>query len=150
MSDDIEGLQSEEYSDSSATIYLDPRIYSKEAVLKACYWATGTAYIQIPESPDNRLVIQIELQQKVPTLANPKPGTIQQFVKEFCNSLLDFELRRQVEVETAQVRQLIVAKAFSESGVLEDEPPGSIADPVELRKPSSLVQIIAPVSSSNH
>ena len=118
MSDDIEGLQSEEYSDSSATIYLDPRIYSKEAVLKACYWATGIAYIQIPESPDNRLVIRIELQQKVPTLANPKPTTIQQFVKEFCNSLLDFELRRQVEVETAQVRQLIVAKAFSESGSL--------------------------------
>ena len=149
VSDETEGVQSELLSDSSVTIYLDPRIYSREAVLKASYWFTKIAYIRIPESADNRLAIQIELKQIVPSLANPNPTRIQQFTKEFCNSLLDFELRRQVEVETAQVRQLIVAKAFSESGVLEDEPPGTIADPVELRKPTSLVQIIAPTASSN-
>ncbi len=150
MNDEAEGIQSESDSESSATIYLDPRIYSQEAVLKACYWSTGIAYVRLPESPDNRFVIHIELKQLVPSLANPKPIAIQEFVKEFCNSLLDFELRRQVEVETAQVRQLIVAKAFSESGVLEDEPPGTIADPVEMRKPTPLVQIIAPSVSSKH
>jgi His-Xaa-Ser system protein HxsD len=143
-----EGFQSELDSESSATIYLDPRIYSKEAVLKASYCFTGIAYVRLPESPDNRLVIQLELKQRIPSLANPKPITIREFVKEFCNSLLDFELRREVEIETGQVRQLIVAKAFSESGVLEDEPPGTIADPVELRKPTSLVQIFAPTASS--
>jgi His-Xaa-Ser system protein HxsD len=148
VNSETEGFQSELDSESSATIYLDPRIYSKEAVLKASYWFTGIAYVRLPESPDNRLVIQLELKQRIPSLANPKPITIQEFVKEFCNSLLDFELRREVEIETGQVRQLIVAKAFSESGVLEDEPPGTIADPVELRKPTSLVQIIAPTASS--
>jgi His-Xaa-Ser system protein HxsD len=148
VSDNAEGVQSELDSASSATIYLDPRIYSKEAVLKAGYWSTGIAYVRLPESADNRLVIQIELKQRIPTLANPKPITIQEFVKEFCNSLLDFQLRHEVEIETGQVRQLIVAKAFSESGVLEDEPPGTIADPVEIRKPTSLVQIISPTASS--
>jgi His-Xaa-Ser system protein HxsD len=143
-----EGIQSEMDSESSATIYLDPRIYSKEAILKASYWSTGIAYVRIPESPDNRLVVRFELKQTLPSLANPKPITIHDFVKEFCNSLLDFELRRVVEIETGQVRQLIVAKAFSDSGVLEDEPPGTIADPVEVRKPTSLVQIIAPTASS--
>ena len=118
-------------------------------IAKASYWFTKIAYIRIPESADNRLAIQIELKQIAPSLANPNPISIQQFTKEFCNSLLDFELRRQIEVETAAVRQLIVAKAFSESGVLEDEPPGTIADPVEMRKPTSLVQIIAPTASSN-
>jgi len=147
VNNETEGIQSELVSESSATIYLDPRIYSKEAVLKASYWFTGIAYVQLPESADNRLVIHIELKQRMPSLANPKPIVIQEFVKEFCNSLLDFELRRQVEIETAQVRQLIIAKAFSESGVLEDEPPGTVADPVETRKPTSLIQIIAPASS---
>ena len=149
MSDETEGVQSELLSDSSVTIYLDPRIYSREAILKASYWFTKIAYIRIPESADTRLAIQIELKQTAPSLAIPNPTSIQQFTKEFCNSLLDFELRRHVEIETAAVRQLIVAKAFSESGVLEDEPPGTIADPVEMRKPTSLLQIISPTASSN-
>ena len=150
MSMETGGIHSESPSESSVTIYLDPRIFTREAILRACYWATGVAYVRVPESSDNRIVVHIELKQLVPTLANPKPLAIQDFVKEFCNSLLDFELRRQVEMETSKVRELILAKAFSESGVLEEEPPGTIADPVEMRKPSSLVQIIAPVTSSSH
>jgi len=142
VSSPAEGCQSDVQSDLSATIHLDSRIYSREAILRACYWYTDVAYIQIPESADGRIAVHITLKQRTPTLANPKPIAIDQFVGEFCNSLLDFELRRQVEAETASVRQLILAKAFSESGVLEDEPPGTIADPVESEKPTSLVQIM--------
>jgi His-Xaa-Ser system protein HxsD len=131
-------------SEFSATIYLDPRIYSKDAILRTSYWFTDLAYIHLPESPNDRLAVRISLKQSIPTLGSPKPVTINELVGEFCNSLLDFELRRQVEVETAPVRQLILAKAFSESGVLEDEPPGTIADPVESTKPTSLIQIMNP------
>jgi His-Xaa-Ser system protein HxsD len=138
----VEGVQSETDSKFSATIRLDPRVYSREAVLRACYWYTNVAYIHVPESADDRLTVHITLKQRVATLEHPKPSSIDEIVGEFCNSLLDFELRRQVEAETAGVRQLILAKAFSESGVLEDEPPGSIDDPVEREKPSSLVRIM--------
>ncbi|MFZ3211972.1 MAG: His-Xaa-Ser system protein HxsD [Terriglobales bacterium] len=142
MTSGVEGFQSEADSEFSATIRLDPRIYSREAILRACYWYARIAYIHLPESRDDRLVIRIKLKQRLPTLANPTPISIEEFLGEFCNSLLDFELRRQVEAETSSIRQLILAKAFSESGVLEDEPPGSIADPVASEKPSSLVQIM--------
>lgn len=144
----VDGFRSDVDSESSATIYLDPRIYSKEAIIRACYWFTGVAYIRVPESPEDRLAVRIELKQTTPTLANPKRPSINDFLGEFCNSLLDFELRRQVESETAPIRQIILAKAFSESGVLEDEPPGGIADPVESAKPSSLVQLVNPAPSS--
>jgi His-Xaa-Ser system protein HxsD len=137
-----DGLGSDVDSEFSATIRLDPRIYSKEAVLRACYWHSNVAYIHIPEPLDERLAIRIELKQKGPSLENPKPVVIGEFVPQFCNSLLDFELRRQVEAETASIRHLILAKAFSESGVLEDEPVGTVADPVEDTNPSSLVQIM--------
>lgn len=143
-----DGFRSETDSESSATIYLDPRIYSKEAILRACYWFTDVAYIRIPESPDDRLTIRIELKRTGPSLTNPKPTSIGEFLGEFCNSLLDFELRRQVESETATVRQIILAKAFSESGVLEGEPPGSIADPVESAEPSSIVKSMNATASS--
>jgi His-Xaa-Ser system protein HxsD len=137
-----EGIESEADSEFSATIRLDPRFYSREALLRASYWYTNVAYIRVPESPEDRLVVQIRLKERTATLEHPKPISIDEVVGEFCNSLLDFELRRQVEAETAGVRQLILAKAFSESGVLEDEPPGSIDDPVEREKPSSLVRIM--------
>jgi His-Xaa-Ser system protein HxsD len=142
-----DGFGFEVDSESSATIQLNPNIYSKEAILRASYWFTDIAYIRMPESPEDRLVVRVELKQAVPTLANPKPTGIREFVKEFCNSLIDFELRRQVEAETASVRQLILAKAFSESGVLESDPPGIVTDPVESAKPSSLVQIMSPAPS---
>lgn len=142
MTNAVQGVESETDSEGSATIRLDPRLYSREALLRACYWHTNVAYIHAPESADDRLTVRIRLKQRIATLEHPKPISIDEVVGEFCNSLLDFELRRQVEAETAGVRQLILAKAFSESGVLEDEPPGNIDDPVEREKPSSLVQII--------
>ena len=128
-------------SEFSATLHLDPRIYSKEAILRACYWCTSVAHVYLPESLDNSIVIRVELKQTMPTLDNPKPERINDFLGEFCNSLLDFELRRQVEIETSPIRQLVLAKAFSESGVLEDDPPGTVADPVEANNPKGLVQI---------
>jgi His-Xaa-Ser system protein HxsD len=143
-----DGFGFEVDSETSATILLNPRMYSREAVLRACYWCTDVAYIRIPESPEDRLVVRVEMKQTAPTLANPKPTTVREFIGDFCNSLLDFELRRQIESETAPVRQLILAKAFSESGVLESDPPGGIADSVESARPSLLVQIVGPAPSS--
>jgi len=145
-----EGFEIEYGSDASASVRLDRRIYGREALLRACYWCTNTAYIHIPESPDDRFVVHIKLKHSAPTLENPKPISIHEFVGEFCNALLDYELRRQVEAETAGIRQLILAKAFSEAGVLEDEPPGNIDDPVGMDKKSSLVQIVnEPAPSRN-
>jgi His-Xaa-Ser system protein HxsD len=141
--DDEDGSQVQYDSEGSAVIYLDPRIYSREAILKASYWFTEAAFIHIsPASSDNKFIVHITLKQSTPTLDNPQPVTISDLVGEYCNSVLDFELRRQVSVETEAVRQLILAKAFSESGVLEDVPPGAISDPVEAQEPSHLTQII--------
>lgn len=136
-----EGFGFEVDSEASATIYLNPSFYTREAVLRACYWFTSVAHIRLPESTSERLTIRVEMKKIVPSLTTPKPLAIREFLSEFCNTLLDFELRRQIESETAPVRQLILAKAFSESGVLEGDPPGSIADPVERTASSLLVQI---------
>lgn len=143
-----EGYTPEIESDVSATIRLDPRLYSRDALLRAAYWHSGVAYIQMPESSDGQIVVKVTLKQHLPSLDNPKPIPIDRVVGDFCNSLLDFELRRQIDTETAPIRELILAKAFSESGVLEDEPQGTIADPVEAKKPNRLVKIVS--SSDSH
>jgi His-Xaa-Ser system protein HxsD len=137
-----QGIDYEFDSGVSAQLRLNPHFYSKEAILKASYWFTDRAYIHVPESSADELIVCIRLKATAPTLDNPKEISIEDVVGEFCNSVLDFELRRQVDTETASLRQLILAKAFSESGVLEGEPPGSVADPVAKSNPNSLVSIV--------
>jgi hypothetical protein len=51
---------------------------------------------------------------------------------EIFDAFVDSQLRVEIQAETAGVRELIIAKAFAESGVLEDPPPGTFADPVTL------------------
>jgi His-Xaa-Ser system protein HxsD len=138
----VEGFESHMASATDAVLHLDSRIYTREAIIRTCYSYTNVAFLHCPESSDGRLHVHVTLKQTTPTLESPRPLTLPDFVREFCNSLLDFELRRQVEAETGQIRQLVLAKAFSESGVLEDDPPGDIADPVEAAHPSSLVHIM--------
>ena len=141
MNSQSEGIQSEISTAFSATISLSANFYSKESLLKAAYWLSNRAVVHVPESDDGKFVVLIKLKQTIPTLDNPKQQNIEELVDEFCDSIIDFELRHKVEIETAQVRQIILAKAFSESGVLEEEPPGSILDPVEQSNPSNLVKI---------
>jgi His-Xaa-Ser system protein HxsD len=119
---------------SSVILNLDPTIYSRDALLRASYWFTDRAYIRFLEPSENRLCLQIEVKHPQATLENPRPTKIDELSREFLNSALDFELRRQIEKETSSVRQIILAKAFSESGLLEDTPPGTVADPVEHTK----------------
>jgi His-Xaa-Ser system protein HxsD len=137
-----QGIGYELDSGVSAQLRLSAKFYSKEAVLRASYWFTDRAYIHVPESSADELIVCIKLKTTSPTLDNPKRLSIEDLVGDFCNSVLDFELRRQVDAETTSLRQLILAKAFSESGVLEEEPPGSVADPVAKSTPSSLVNIV--------
>ena len=141
MNAESEGIRPEINTAFSATISLSANFYSKEALLKAAYWLSNRAVIHIPESDAGKFIVLIKLKHTTPTLDSPKQPDIEELVDEFCNSIIDFELRHTVEIETAQVRQIILAKAFSESGVLEEEPPGSILDPVEQSNPSSLIKI---------
>jgi len=142
VSAESEGLQSEITSDHSARISLSTKFYSREAILRAASWLSNAAFIQVPDSSDSKFVVLIRQKHTTPTLEVPKQVNIDELVGEFCNSVLEFELRQQVQAETTQIRQIILAKAFSESGVLEDLPPGSALDPVEQAKPSGFVKII--------
>ena len=90
-------------------------------------------HCQIDDS-ENSFRITARLQNTIPTLADPRPKRIDEVLSVFFDTLNDSQLRVDIQAETAQVRELIIAKAFSESGVLEDAPPGTFEDPVESKK----------------
>ena len=79
---------------------------------------------------DDLLEVTVGLRVSSPTLDQPKIRKIDEWLPEIYDALLDSQLRIEIQAETAGVRELIVAKAFAESGVLEDPPPGTFDDPV--------------------
>lgn len=114
---------------TAATISLDKKIYSQPAVLRACYWFGKDLYCHVNQS-DEFLEVTVTLRVPSPTLDQPKVRKIDEWLPELFDALLDSQLRIEIQAETAGVRELIIAKAFAESGVLEDPPPGTFADPV--------------------
>ena len=114
---------------TAATISIDKKIYSKSAVLRACYWFGKDLYCHLKER-DELLEVTVGLRVSSPTLDQPKIRKIDEWLPEIYDALLDSQLRMEIQAETAGVRELIVAKAFAESGVLEDPPPGTFEDPV--------------------
>jgi His-Xaa-Ser system protein HxsD len=111
---------------------LNSNFFEREAVLRAAYWHTRDCFLSIsPASPDPVVTVTLRLKRaSSPTLQEPRPLQIEDIADQFENAVLDFQLRIAVERETSAVRELILAKAFAEAGVLEDSPPGSPLDSV--------------------
>jgi len=131
-----------------ALLKIDSRVFSRDAVLRALYWLSRDLYSAVSLSDDQQhFVVRLRLKQPAPTLENPKPPDLQTLVAEFQTALVDSELRVQIQKETAGVRELILAKAFSEAGVLEDAPPETYEDPVLASHPrertTSLLKILS-------
>jgi His-Xaa-Ser system protein HxsD len=130
---------------NSIALRLETRQFSRDAVLRAAYWFSKDLYFEFPPSEgESTFSVVIKAKNTIPTLDDPKPKTLGQLVSEFQNALVDSELRVRVQKETSSIRELIIAKAFAEAGVLEDGPPGSFDDPVlaaEKSTKSNLVTI---------
>lgn len=115
---------------SEAVLSIDKQVYSKSAALRVCYWFSRDLWFDLSEQ-DDCLLMRVGVIVTSPTLSHPEVKQIEAWLPEILNALTDSQLRVVIQAETASIRELIIAKAFAESGVLEDSPPGTFADPVE-------------------
>jgi His-Xaa-Ser system protein HxsD len=121
---------------TGTTLVFDPALVGRDAVLKTCYWFSRDFHCHVAELPDNR--VQVTLLPK----DFARPEAVATCEGDFFNTAIDFELRSRVEAKTSAVRELILAKAFAESGVLEDQPEGKFSDPVDESRPEGLFRIL--------
>lgn len=112
-----------------AKLSFDKKVYSKSALLRACYWFTRDLWFKVDEEKET-LLVTVGLKVTRPTLSQPTVKNLEELLPEFLNALLDSQLRVEIQAETAGIRELIIAKAFAEAGILEDVPPGTFEDPV--------------------
>ena len=112
--------------DGSLTVFFDISIFSKEAVLKALYWYGDKFHCSIETTADTKF-IQVTLKPMV--AINMTDDELTQYLQKVERDALDYQLRQIVQAETQNIRDLLVAKAFS-YGEYDEEPRGEITDPI--------------------
>jgi len=120
-----------------AVVEINLSIVSSEALLKTCYWFSRDFVCEIRNR--NEHVAEVFM-----TPRNPGTASELASVKDaFTTSAMDFALRERIEAKTSGIRDLLLAKAFSESGVLEDQPEGVFGDTIEEMKPDGMFKILS-------
>ena len=89
---------------------VDTSVYSQVAVFKAAYWWSDRCYLYMRRSNKDAEHLLIEMREKSPS----QQQALEKLAKEFCNYLLDQQVRQYVLSETQTVRNLLLEKAFRE------------------------------------
>lgn len=93
-------------ADNKLKINISLEIYSQDAINQAIYSFTNRCYV-FQEPIDNRTIAVI-FEPK-----GEKPVQLNVLVKEFCNELIDQQIRISVNKQFSHIRDEIVKKAFA-------------------------------------
>lgn len=98
--------------DGTPYVTLDSRIYRLSAIKKAANKFCGLFHILI-EQHDQSTAVRL----------TPKASTasVDTLVGEFCNEVLDQDLRETIAEETVGIRNLLLAQAFSKTSLVDSE-----------------------------
>jgi His-Xaa-Ser system protein HxsD len=111
--------------DGQIVVFLNSALYSKDAVFKCLYWYTDKYRINIETTSEgNFFRISLKLNS-----SNTIDANLEDVLLKLERDLLDFNLRDIVTKETKNIRDILIAKAFSH-GEFDELPPGEISDPV--------------------
>ena len=84
-------------------VVVDMALYAKETVVAACYKFTDRFYIH--QQTDNN-VVKVVFESKDGNVVS------EEVVKQFCNELIDQQVRYNTNLQFGHIRDLIVEEAF--------------------------------------
>src|SRR5437879_1783013 len=122
-------------------IEINLTVISAEALLKTCHWFSRDFAFEIRTRSEHLADVLLT------SRSTASASDLALAREAFNSSAMDFALREKIEAKTSGIRDLILAKEFSESGVLEDQPEGVFGDKVEEEKPDGMFKIL---SNSQH
>jgi His-Xaa-Ser system protein HxsD len=127
--------QTASVSPAGTAVEFDSTIVSIEAAMKASYWLVRDLLCEFRSLTISRFEVLLSTRGDSVELRDLRDIFVQ--------SATDFALRERIESQTANVRDLLLAKAFSEAGILEDEPSGVFGDSIEESKPDGMFKILS-------
>jgi len=95
-----------------AFIVVDTSVYAEVDIFKAAYWFTDKYYLFLSRDNEKKKRMQIEIRLKKESDA----CHLVDVCREFYNSLIDYQVRRSVLIETGSIRDALLHKAFGEGG----------------------------------
>jgi len=104
------------------TVLLDSSLYSKDAIFKCLYWFGDKFHTEIS-------VVDSKYKITLKPLEDNSTTDLDLYLAKLERDLIDFNLRDIVTKETKNIRDLLIAKAFS-SGEFDEQVPGEVSDPV--------------------
>ncbi len=120
---------------TTASLRISNEVVSVDALLKTCYWFSRDFFCDVQEDGPGFSLVSLKHKDS-------SPIQMEELRDTFMNHALDFALRERVTAKTADIRDILLAKAFSESGVLEDRPEGVFGDPIEEAKSDGMFKIL--------
>lgn len=107
--------------ESTAQIFIDRNLYSTEVIHKCFYWY-GEKYA---------VSIKLEGDFYIVDISDPSSqGSIEKVFTKIKSDLIDFKTREIVSVETKNIREILIAKAFAYGDEFDEVPPGNVNDPL--------------------
>jgi His-Xaa-Ser system protein HxsD len=110
--------------DGEINIFVNKSLYSIKVLYKVLYWYTDKFHVNVLDDEKNYL-IRISANEK----SKFSDEDLNSILFKFERDLIDYNLREIINNETKTVKELLIAKAFS-NGDYEETPPGDISDPV--------------------
>jgi His-Xaa-Ser system protein HxsD len=110
--------------DGEIAVWVDASLFSAEVVMKTVYWFGDKFHTSIyTEGGLHCITLRSAIQGAV------KEEELDGYLQKLQRDLIDFSLRDTINHETRNIRDLLVAKAFS-NGEFDEAPPGVVSDPV--------------------
>ncbi len=114
-----------EIKDNEIIVFAHTSLYSKDSIFKCLYWYGDKFHTNVSFADNNTYRVSIK-----PNSTNQLSQLEQEnLLLKLERDLIDFNLRDIVTKETQNVRDLLIAKAFS-NGEFDELPPGEVSDPV--------------------
>jgi len=101
------------FENNTLTLEVDKELYQKEAILFAAHKFIDRCYVDINPSSEKCVNVSFRPKDK-----NLKLGD---FALEFCNELLDQQVRLNIEKNYGNIRDLIVKQAFQPIENIQNE-----------------------------
>jgi His-Xaa-Ser system protein HxsD len=114
-----------EIKDNEIIVFADTALYSKDSIFKCIYWYGDKFHINLSFADSNTYRVSV----KPNSTTQLSTDELEYLLLKVERDLVDFNLRDIVTKETQNVRDLLIAKAFS-NGEFDELPPGEVSDPV--------------------